>query len=135
MSSERGQALVEFALALPLFLLAALSSFALLDAAATQAAVEAGVRRAAVILASTNSDAQAIGAAQSSPWLRGQDLTATFEPDEGSLRCGGDRVRITIAAPGHLGFLWPVRRSWGAVATTTVETEGPRLQECSGLGG
>src|SRR5712691_4469990 len=84
---ERGQALVEFALGLPLALLAALFSFGLIDATTTQEAVEAGARRAATVLAGSNDDAQATGAAGSFGWLRGQTLGITFTPSGAQVRC------------------------------------------------
>ena len=131
MWADRGQALVELALGLPIFLLAALYAFALLDSTTTQEAVEAGARRGALALAGTNDDAQARGAAAGTSWLRGQQLAMTIVPDDTQRRCGGTPVTITLSAPGHLGFLLPVTRRWTAVQSGVVENPGPQRDACA----
>src|SRR5258708_35135530 len=86
--SDRGQALVEFALGLPLVLLASFYAFGLLDAVLTQEAVEAAARRAALALAGSNDDAQARGAAADTSWLRGQSIRAARVPHGSQQPCG-----------------------------------------------
>ncbi len=127
---DRGQALLELALGLPLFMLAALYAFALIDATATQEAVEAGARRAASVLAGSNDDAQAAGAVGATGWLRGQSLGITFRPDGAAVRCPGTAVTIAVSAPGHLGFLLLAPRAWTARTATTIESAGPRAGAC-----
>ena len=127
---ERGQALVEFALGLPLALLAALFSFGLIDATTTQEAVEAGARRAATVLAGSNDDAQATGAAAGSGWLRGQPLTTAFSPDGSRTRCPGTIVTLTVSAPGHLGFVLLVPTNWTATVSVAIESAGARQADC-----
>jgi hypothetical protein len=127
---EQGQSLFELAFGLPLFVLAALFSFALLDAATTQEAVEAGARRAASVLAGSNDDAQATGAAGSAGWLRGQAIQATFDPAGTQTRCPGTPVRITVRASGHLGFLLIVPTAWTANANTVIESAGAQSGLC-----
>ena len=127
---ERGQSFVELALGLPLFLLAALYAFALLDAVTTQAAVEAGARRAATVLAGSNDDAQATGVAGATGWLRGQTLGITFTPSGTQVRCPGTPVTVVLTAPGHLGFLLLVPRAWSASAPTTIEFAGAQSGAC-----
>jgi hypothetical protein len=129
-SNDRGQALIEFALGLPIVLLAAFYAFALLDAATTQEAVEAGARRAASVLAGSNDDAQATGAAGSAGWLRGQAIQVTFDPDGTRTRCPGVPVRITVRASGHLGFLLIVPTAWTANANTVIESAGAQSGLC-----
>jgi Flp pilus assembly protein TadG len=124
--------MVELALALPLLLLAIFYAFALLDAAATQEGVEAGARRAASVLAGSNDDAQATGAAMSGPWVRGQAVSITFSPDGAQRRCSGTPVTITFSAPGHLGFLLPAPLSWSATRIATIENAGAQQRACGG---
>ncbi|OLC51833.1 MAG: hypothetical protein AUH85_18320 [Chloroflexi bacterium 13_1_40CM_4_68_4] len=130
MSNDRGQALIEFAIGLPIVLLAAFYAFALLDAATTQEAVDAGARRAALAIAGSNDDAQARGAALSTGWLRGQSVVITIEPDGTQVRCGGSAVTITVDAPGHLGFLLPTAARWRAAQPSTIENVGRQAENC-----
>lgn len=130
MSNDRGQALIEFALGLPLVLLAAFYAFALLDAATTQEAVDSAARRAAAAIAGSNDDAQARGAASATGWLQGQQIVVTIEPDGLQTRCSGSGVDISVSAPGHLGFLLPVATSWVARQTATIENVGPQAGNC-----
>lgn len=130
MSSERGQALVEFALGMPLVLLAAFYALGLLDAATTQEAVEAGARRAALAIAGSNDDAQARGAASRTSWLQGQNVSVAIEPDGTQLRCAGTTVLITVSAPGHIGFLLPVTTSWASTQRGVIENAGPQRAAC-----
>jgi hypothetical protein len=129
-SNERGQALVEFALGLPIVLLAAFYAFAVLDGAGTQEAVASGARRAALALAGSNDDAQARGAATSTGWIRGQAVDVRIEPDGSQLRCSGTGVTITVSAPGHFGALLPTAVSWSAVVGTTIENAGAQAGTC-----
>ena len=129
-NDERGQALIEFALGLPLVLLASFYAFGLLDAASTQEAVESGARRAALIIAGSNDDAQARGAVLSTGWLRGQSVGVTITPDGSQKRCSGTPVAITVTAPGHLGFLLLVPVSWTASQSGTVENAGAQAASC-----
>src|SRR5258708_38921870 len=87
--SDRGQALVEFALGLPLVLLASFYAFGLLDAVLTQEAVEAAARRPALALAGSNDDPQARGAASDTSWLRGQSIRLPILPAGSPQRGGG----------------------------------------------
>jgi Flp pilus assembly protein TadG len=128
--SDRGQALIEFALGLPLVLLATFYSFGLLDAAVTQEAVEAATRRAELALAGSNDDAQARGAASETSWLRGQPITVTIVPDGTQKRCSGTNVTVTVSASGHLGFLLPISTSWAATQPGTIENVGPQAGTC-----
>ncbi|HEX9494764.1 MAG TPA: hypothetical protein VGA38_03290 [Candidatus Limnocylindria bacterium] len=128
--SDRGQALVEFALGLPLVLLASFYAFGLLDAVLTQEAVEAAARRAALALAGSNDDAQARGAASDTSWLRGQSIGVTIVPDGSQQRCGGAAVTISVSAAGHLGFLLPVATTWTATQPGTIENAGPQAVSC-----
>jgi Flp pilus assembly protein TadG len=130
-SSERGQALVELALGLPLIVAASLYSFALLDAASTQEAVQSAARRAATVIAGSNDDAQATGAAARTPWLRGQLVTLTATPNGTQRRCSGTAVTLAVSAPGHLGFLLLVPSRWSATVATTVEGEGAQAAACA----
>ena len=130
MWSERGQALIEVALGLPLVLLASFYAFALLDAATTQEAVEAGARRAVAAVAGSNDDAQARGAAAQTSWLRGQQVGVTVAPADTQRRCSGTPVSVTVSAPGHVGFLLPVATSWTATQTGTIENAGPQQAGC-----
>lgn len=131
-SDEGGQALVEFALGLPLLLIAAFFALALLDATATQASLDSAAQRAATVLASTNDEAQAIGAASRYGWTRGQPISATFDPGAASLRCAGTKVTLTLSGSGHLGFLIPVATRITATQRTTIETNGAQAQRCAG---
>jgi Flp pilus assembly protein TadG len=136
-SSRRGdcgQALIEFALGLPLLIAAALLGLAFIDAATTQEAVESGARRSSLVLAASNVDAQAVGAASDTSWLRGQRLAAGFTPPDTSLRCLGTTVTLTLGANGHLGFLLPFQRTWSATVTTAIEQEGPQRDRCQAAG-
>jgi Flp pilus assembly protein TadG len=129
--SDDGQALIEFALGLPLVLAASFFAFALLDAAATQEAVETATRRAANAVAGANDDAQAAGAAAATPWLRGQQIALTITPDGSQLRCAGTAVTVRLSAPGHLGFLLLVPTTWTATRDIVIEAEGAQAQACS----
>jgi len=129
-SSERGQALVELALGLPLVLLASFYAFGLLDAAVTQEAVEAATRRAVLALAGSNDDAQARGAAGGTSWLRGQPVSVTIVPDGTAKRCSGTAVTVTVSAPGHLAFLLPLATAWTATQPGTIENAGPQAGSC-----
>lgn len=120
-SDERGQAFVEFALGLPLFLLATLYAFALVDAALTQAAATAGATRAATAIASTNDDAIGLQASAGFGWLRGQELALVVVPPARTCRSVGARVTVELAAPGHLSFLMPVTTRWNGSATAFIE--------------
>src|SRR5258708_26589717 len=102
--SDRGEAVGEFALGLPLVLLASFYAFGLLDAVLTQEAVEAAARRAALALAGSNDDAQARGAASDTSWLRGQSIGVTIVPDRSQQRGGGAAVTNTARAARHPGF-------------------------------
>jgi len=132
-SGDRGQAMIEFALGLPLVLVSVFIAFGLLDATATQAGVEAGVRRAAQTLVGSNDDDRAVAAALRSAWLAGQDVRASFDPPQTTLRCAGTRVRVSLSAPGHLGFLLPLPRRWSAVQTIGIEDEGSQAGACAVL--
>jgi len=129
-SNDRGQALIEFALGLPIVLLAAFYAFALLDAATTQEAVDSAARRAADAIAGSNDDAQARGAAGATGWLQGQQFIVTIEPDGSQTRCSGTGVSISVTAPGHLGFLLPITTSWVARQGATIENAGPQAGSC-----
>lgn len=129
-SDDRAQAMVEFALALPLVLVATFYAFALLDAATTQEAVAGGARRAALALAGSNDDAQARGAAQQTGWLRGQAVSVTITPDGTRKRCAGTLVAITVTATGHLPFLLPVATTWSATQPGTIENPGVQAATC-----
>jgi len=129
-SSDRGQALIEFALGLPIVLLAAFYAFALIDAATTQEAVDAAARRAVAAITGSNDDAQARGAASATGWLQGQQILVTIEPDGSQKRCSGTGVSITVTAPGHLGFLLPLSTSWVARQAATIENAGPQAGTC-----
>jgi Flp pilus assembly protein TadG len=129
-SSDRGQAVVELALGLPIVLLATFYSFGVIDAAATQQGVEAGARRAAIALAGSNEDAQARGAVARTSWLLGQDAGVTIVPDETQLRCKGTTVTITVSAPGHLAFLLPVATTWVSIQRGVIENPGPQRPSC-----
>ncbi len=131
-SDERGQAIIELALGLPLVLAASFYSFALLDAAATQEGVESGARRAANAVAGSNDDSQGAGAAATTPWLRGQAITLTVTPSGSQLRCAGASVTVRLSAPGHLGFLLLVPTAWTATRATVIESNGPQSQACGG---
>ena len=122
--------MIEFALGLPLVLLAAFYAFALLDAATTQEAVAAGARRAALVIAGSNDDAQARGAAQETSWLAGQAVSVTVVPDGTQKRCTGTAVTITVSARGHLPFLLPVPTLWTATQGATIENPGAQAQSC-----
>lgn len=132
MSNDDGQATLELALGLPLVLAASFFAFALLDAAATQEAVESGARRAANAVAGSNDDAQAAGAAAATPWLRGQGIALTVTPDGSRLRCEGTAVTVRLTAPGHLGFLLLVPSTWTATRDTVVEANGAQSVACGG---
>jgi len=129
-SDERGQALIEFALALPLVLLASFYAFAILDSATTQEAVEAGARRAALALAGSNDDAQARGAAAQTGWLGGQNVSVTIVPDGTQKRCAGTSVTITVSAGGHLPFLLLTPTTWTARQPGTIENPGAQAGTC-----
>ncbi len=132
MWNEDGQAIIEFALGLPLVLAASFYSFALLDAAATQEGVESGARRAADTVAGSNDDTQAAGGAAGTPWLRGQAITLTVTPSGSQLRCSGTAVTVRLSAPGHLAFLLLVPTTWTATRNTVIESNGPQSQACGG---
>ena len=131
---ESGQALIEFALGLPLLIAASLLGLAVIDAATTQEAVETGVRRGSLALAASNVDVQAVAAANDTSWLRGQRLAAGFVPSDTALRCLGTPVTLTLGANGHLGFLLPFQRTWSAAVTTVIEQEGPQRDRCLAAG-
>jgi len=128
---EAGQALIELALGIPLFILGALFALALLDATATQQALQAAIMRSAVVLVGSNDDAQARGAAETSGWLLGQSVGESFAPAGTTLRCTGQLVTLTVSAPGHLGFLLPLPRSWSATTSGVIETDGPQQAACA----
>jgi Flp pilus assembly protein TadG len=130
--NDEGQALIEFALGLPLVILASFYAFGLLDAAATQEGVESGARRAANAVAGSNDDAQGAGAAAGTPWLRGQQISLTITPDGSQLRCAGTPVTVRLTAPGHLGFLLLVPAAWTATRDTVIEAEGAQAGACAG---
>ncbi len=132
---QTGQALIEFALGLPLLIAAMLLGLALIDASTTQEAVEAGVRRSSAELAAANDDGQAVRAAQDTSWLRGQRLAVGITPPDTTLRCLGTTVTLSVGADGHLGFLLPFRRTWTATATTVIENEGPQRDRCLAAAG
>lgn len=132
MWNDDGQAMVEFALGLPLVLLASFYAFGLLDAAATQEAVESGARRAAIALAGSNDDAQAAGAAGGTAWLRGQEISLSITPPGSDLRCAGTPVTVRLSASGHLGFLLLVPTTWTATRDTLIEAEGAQAESCAG---
>jgi Flp pilus assembly protein TadG len=129
-SNDRGQAVIEFAIGLPLVLLAAFYAFALLDTVTTQEAVDAAARRAALAIAGSNDDAQARGAALATGWIRGQSVAITIEPDGTQVRCPGTAVTITVDAPGHLGFLLPTTVRWRAAQPATIENVGAQSGSC-----
>lgn len=131
MSDDRGQALVEFALGLPVFIAAALFAFVLLDAVATQQELSIAARRSMTVLIGSNDDSQAIGAATESGWLRGQPLGAIFEPSGAQLRCVGTAVSLTLSARGHLSFLRPISSSFTASDHGIIENEGPQAAVCA----
>lgn len=130
-SDERGQALVEFALAFPLVLLALTYAFAIIDASATQAALVAGTGRAALVLAGTNNDERARSAALSAPgWLLGQQVSFSADPPQGVVRCAGKLVTVRLSARGHLGFLMPSPVAWSWSEQTAIENEGDSRVLC-----
>ena len=131
MRNDEGQAMIEFALGLPLLLLAAFYAFALLDAAATQASLETGAQRAATILASTNDDAQAIGAASRGGWIHGQQVAVLVAPNGSTRRCAETLVTVTVSAGGHLGFLLPLPSQWSAQQRTAIESNGTQADRCA----
>lgn len=129
---DGGQALVEFALAFPLFLLATFYAFSLIDASMTYAGVSTAAQRAATVLAGTNDDAQAAGVARDTAWLRGQQVAVTIAPGGSIQRCPGVVAEVRVAAPGHLGFLLPIPTSWSVGRTATIERQGLAGRLCAG---
>lgn len=134
-SDDDGQAMVEFAFGLPLFLLACIYAFALIDAVATSAALQTGTRRAVTVLASTNDDDQARGAALATRWLRGQTVSIEFTPSGSGTtpRCKGASVTIHLSASGQLAFLLPVPGDRTAEGTAEIESEGAQAEACAAL--